>query len=381
MRRVFLALLRIVIGAVFIGAGVRKLGERAATTADFDHWGLPAPATTSLVISVLEIVCGLLILLGLATRLGALILCVDMLGAVATAGRIDGGPHLGRAAGAGAALPVLVARGGGRWQLLGPHRPAPVNLRLTLSYDGTGFRGWARQPGRGRWRGRSAAALDERYPRLAATWPSPGAPTPASTRSGRSSASRSARGPPAANAALALNAVLPYDVVVRAAAEVPDAFNARYSARARAYVYRVRVVRGAERARCPARAAPPRRARPAVLDAWAEALHGTHDFTAFTPTETQHRTFVRTVHHAAWHEVRRRAAVLIAASSFLRHQVRTLVGTMLLAARGERCAPAAELLGGAHRRPPGPTAPPHGLYLAGVRFAGEPDGSELVGIQ
>lgn len=118
MRRVFLALLRIVIGLVFMGAGARKLGDRAATSADFDHWGLPAPGTVSLVIAGLEVVCGLLILLGLATRFGALVLCIDMLGAVATAGRIDGGLHLVAPPVLALLCLVLVARGGGRWQLL-----------------------------------------------------------------------------------------------------------------------------------------------------------------------------------------------------------------------------------------------------------------------
>ena len=118
MRRVFLALLRVAIGVVFIGTGVRKLSDRTTANVNFDHWGVPAPTTMVVVISVLEIVCGLLVLLGLATRLGALILCVDMLGAVATAGRVE-------VASTSVAPPVLallclvlVARGGGRWQLL-----------------------------------------------------------------------------------------------------------------------------------------------------------------------------------------------------------------------------------------------------------------------
>ncbi len=118
MRRVSLALLRIAIGAVFIGTGVHRLGDRAASTADFDRWGLPAPSTAVLVISGLEIACGLLILLGLATRFGALLLCLDMLGAVATAGRIDGGFHLVAPPVLALLCLVLVARGGGRWQLL-----------------------------------------------------------------------------------------------------------------------------------------------------------------------------------------------------------------------------------------------------------------------
>ena len=254
-----------------------------------------------------------------------------------------------------------------------------MNLRLTLSYDGTGFRGWARQPGARTVEGTLAAALDARYPGwrdLAVA----GRTDTGVHALGQVASVTVGTGPPAVNAALALNAVLPSDVVVRAAAEVPDDFNARYSARARAYVYRVRVVRDPSalegRRALHHRGALDR----SVLHAWAEAVRGTHDFTAFTPAETQHRTFVRTVHHAAWHEVGEELRFSIAASSFLRHQVRTLVGTMLLAGRGEPCATPADLLGGAHRRQAGPTAPPHGLYLTGVRFAGEPEGVELVGI-
>jgi uncharacterized membrane protein YphA (DoxX/SURF4 family) len=118
VRRVFLALLRIAIGAVFIGTGVHKLGDRTASAADFDRWGLPAPDTAVLLVSGLEVLCGVLILLGLVTRLGALVLCVDMLGAVATAGRVDGGPHLVIPTVLALLCLVLVARGGGRWQLL-----------------------------------------------------------------------------------------------------------------------------------------------------------------------------------------------------------------------------------------------------------------------
>jgi putative oxidoreductase len=118
VRRVLLALLRIAVGAAFIGAGVQKLSARATWTEHFDHWGLPAPSTFSTVIAVVEVVCGLLVLLGLATRLGALVLCIDMLGAVATAGRVDGGQYLVAPPVLALLCLVLVARGGGRWQLL-----------------------------------------------------------------------------------------------------------------------------------------------------------------------------------------------------------------------------------------------------------------------
>lgn len=118
MRRVVLALLRIVVGAVFVAAGAQKLRDRPTATANFDAWGLPSPSTFSLAIGVLEVVCGLLVLLGLATRFGALLLLFDMLGAVATAGRVDGGMHLVAPPILALLCLILVARGGGRWQLL-----------------------------------------------------------------------------------------------------------------------------------------------------------------------------------------------------------------------------------------------------------------------
>jgi tRNA pseudouridine38-40 synthase len=254
-----------------------------------------------------------------------------------------------------------------------------VNLRLTLSYDGGGFRGWARQPGLRTVEGTLAAALDARYP----GWQ--GLAVAGRTDTGVHALAQAASvhvdaGPPAANAAVALTAALPDDVVVLAASEAPDDFHARHSARARAYLYRVRVARQPSALDARRALHHPGAVDRGALDAWAAALHGTHDFTAFTPTETQHDSFTRTVHHAAWREAGDELHFTIAADRFLRHMVRTLVGTMLTAARGEPMPPPDTLLAGAPRGAAGPTAPPHGLYLAGVRFEGEPAGQELVGI-
>ena len=58
-------------------------------------------------------------------------------------------------------------------------------------------------------------------------------------------------------------------------------------------------------------------------------LVGEHDFRAFTPTETQHKVFVRMVEDARWHDRGDTVELEITADSFLRHMVRTLVGTML----------------------------------------------------
>ena len=117
-----------------------------------------------------------------------------------------------------------------------------MNLRLTLSYDGTGFHGWARQPELRTVEGTLAAALDERY----AGWH--GLAVAGRTDTGvhalaQVASVHVATGPPPASAPVALNAALPDDVVVLAAAEAPATFHARHSARARSYCYRVRVAR------------------------------------------------------------------------------------------------------------------------------------------
>ncbi len=118
MRRVVLALLRVAVGLAFCLTGSAKVLEHEREVADFTRWGLPSPDTAVYLVGGLEVVCGVLVLLGLATRFGAALLCLDMLGAVATAGRIDGGFHIVAPPVLALLSLVLVARGGGRWQLL-----------------------------------------------------------------------------------------------------------------------------------------------------------------------------------------------------------------------------------------------------------------------
>jgi len=238
-----------------------------------------------------------------------------------------------------------------------------VRLRLTIEYDGTPFRGWAVQPGLPTVEGALRAAL-------AATFSSHGAVAVAGRMDagvhalGQVASVDVEGGPPPARAASALNTHLPEEISVVAAAPAAANFHARHSARSRSYRYRIYN----RRTRSPLEERrswwisreldEDRLARAAAL------LPGKHDFRAFTPTETQHRVFVRTVERAEWLRRGDHLDFEITADSYLRHMVRSLVGTML-ELEPEQIAP---LLGGRERHDAGQTAPSWGLYLVSVAY-------------
>jgi len=238
-----------------------------------------------------------------------------------------------------------------------------VRLKLTLEYDGTDFRGWAAQPELRTVEAEMRAAIGSvfgAFDNLAVA--------------GRTDAGVHALGnvvsvdvdggPPAERAAEALNTALPDDVAVIAAEAAATDFHARHSARSRSYRYRI------WRRRAPSPFEQqrswwyPRPLEEERLQDAAELLLGEHDFRAFTPTETQHEVFSRNVLRAQWHRRGDALEFEIAADSFLRHMVRTLVGTMV-EMTPEQIEP---LLDGRPRSEAGSTAPPHGLYLEGVEY-------------
>jgi tRNA pseudouridine38-40 synthase len=239
-----------------------------------------------------------------------------------------------------------------------------VLFKLTLAYDGTGFHGWARQPGKRTIESELRRVFGELYGGCTSMGVAGRTDTGVHALANVASVGVDGDGPPAERAVEALNGVLPEDIAILSAEVAPEVFHARFSARSRSYRYRI--WRGRERSPFEINRSlfHPRPLDLEGLSAAAALLVGKHDFRAFTPTETQHGSFARTVERAEWIDRGDTVDFEITADSFLRHMVRTLVGTML-----ERGPDGLDgLLAGAERSAAGATAAPHGLYLVGVRY-------------
>jgi tRNA pseudouridine38-40 synthase len=251
-------------------------------------------------------------------------------------------------------------------------------IRLNIEYDGSGFTGWSHQPDRRTCEGvlRDALALVLRNPVELSV-------------AGRTDAGVHATGQVASFVTDAhvdmrrlmrsLTGVLPRDIAVRSAAIAPPGFDARRTAIARSYVYRVLVG-----ARSPLRHRfvlhHPQPLDVEAMNAAASVCVGRHDFTAFTPSRTEHVFFHRSVRRCAWVARGDELVLEIEADAFLRNMVRIMAGTMLEIGRGSRQAgEMAGIVAGAPRSAAGRTAPAHGLTLVRVTYPEAPGGRPILG--
>ncbi len=253
---------------------------------------------------------------------------------------------------------------------------------MELEYDGTGLHGWAKQDGLPTVEGYLESALQTAL-----------GSAPTLTVAGRTDAGVHARRQvvslslPAATdlprLVASLNALTPPGVAVMRIGPIAEGFDARKGALSRTYRYFLSTATVVS----PfwSRYSWHTQSRPelSLLQAAAEATLGPHDFSAFTPTETEHVFFLRTVLRCAWRRVPGGRGMLfleIEADAFLRHMVRGLVGTMLEVGEGRRELEGYQrLLGGAAREAAGPTAPAHGLFLWDIKYGASVPTQEFEG--
>lgn len=237
-----------------------------------------------------------------------------------------------------------------------------------VEYDGSGFSGWATQPGRRTVEATLAEALETilRQPVKLSV-------------AGRTDAGVHASGQvisfdadtdlPADEISYKTTAVLPKDLALRRCTIVPESFDARRNARSRSYEYQIvnDPVRSPllwKRSNYVAKELDF-----GLLKESAGLILGTHDFRSFTPSRTYHQRFERVISESRWRKNGDFLVYEITADSFLYGMVRTLVGTMIEVALGKRkLEDFGRLLTGGVRSEAGPSAPARGLTLVGVGY-------------
>ena len=243
-----------------------------------------------------------------------------------------------------------------------------TTLRLTVEYDGTNFSGFQWQSQARTIAGTLELALSRLF-RESIKVTGAGRTDAGVHATGQVVSCTTARAFPFDRLAVALGALLPPDCSIRETTVVADGFSARFDARERSYVYAI--LNRPHRSALLVRYAHsvPQPLDVGAMRAGAAHLIGEHDFRSFAAASAQERT-VRRLRRIELRMAGELVRIEVAADGFLHHMVRTIVGTLVECGTGRRePSDLARALAACDRASAGPTAPPQGLYLAGVRYA------------
>lgn len=243
------------------------------------------------------------------------------------------------------------------------------NLKMVLEYDGTAYHGWQRQAGKATIQQvveeKIGIMTREKVTLIGSGRTDAGVHARCQVANFRTGTRISER-----DLLRGLNSLLPKDIVVREITEASEDFHAQYSARSKAYEYKI--VNG------PTRPALFRNyswfvCGPLDLPAMGEAavlLRGAHDFSSFCAAGHESKSCIRDVYDCGF-ETNGEGLIRfsIEANGFLKYMVRNIVGTLVEVGKGKRTPlDVLRILEARDRRKAGVTAPPHGLYLMNVKY-------------
>ena len=241
-------------------------------------------------------------------------------------------------------------------------------VRLTVSYDGTGYSGWQRQENAMSVQQRLEEALQKALGMKTAV-------TGASrTDAGVHALAQAAHFDtsstiPDEKFPFVLNNLLPYDIRVTNARLVTPDFHARFSCRGKTYTYRMHNAPHASALYRNLTCHVPVYLDAGVMDEAAKRVIGTHDFAAFAAAGGSAKTTVRTITDAGVSRKGELVSLTVSGNAFLYNMVRILAGTLIEIGQGNlRPEMLTEALATGNRLLLGPTAPPHGLELTRVEY-------------
>lgn len=244
------------------------------------------------------------------------------------------------------------------------------NVALKLKYDGTEYHGWQVQP----FDRTVAGTMEEKLTKLLKE------PVKL-VGCGRTDAGVHAENYcanfktdtriPADRLPYAINTILPDDISVMEAMDVPEDFNAILSCVKKEYTYRIYPSRIRDPFLKNRAYFYPMKLRLDVMKKAAAAFVGTHDFAAVRSVGTETKTTVRTIYWCEIFEESGTVNMRVCADGFLYNMVRAIMGTVLYCSEGKiDPEELPHLLDTRDRRLTGPTVPPQGLYLTRIWYDG-----------
>lgn len=249
------------------------------------------------------------------------------------------------------------------------------NIKLTLGYDGAKFHGWQIQPGVATIQGSLTDAVRKITQEPVSIYGA--SRTDAGVHAlGQVASFKTKSGLTTEELQRAMNALLPAEIRVVAAEEMGSDFHARWQAQEKTYHYRIfrgEVVSPFEYQRVLHYPYP---LDEEAMSVAAKCFEGEHDFSSFTASsgseETdKDRSPVRMIFRSELERQAERKEIIyvVTGKSFLRYMVRKIVGTLLEVGRGKlRVEDIAGVFEARDRSRSGPTAPPEGLYLVGLKY-------------